>query len=166
VNRRALPSRIQLGGESLYEGPLLWGSKRDLESSADSERDLAVVDVGEGPRIEVDSERTWGFLLGLVKGQPVCGVCFSLETLLMLWHMSKSWRGSKSDQYNRVGFHTPYTNLNITISRILTGQFNFNHSILIREVLRLIYMLYKSPVSEYDWCGTKFSNKRKQLNSK
>ena len=50
MNRGTLPlSCIQSGGESLYEGPLLSGSERDLGSSADSKRDIRSSGLGEGP---------------------------------------------------------------------------------------------------------------------
>ena len=73
-------SHIQHGGESLRERPLLWESERDLRSSADSKRDLAVMDVGEC-RLGARS----GFFLGPAMGLLVCQVCCSLETSLIRW---------------------------------------------------------------------------------
>ena len=84
MNWETLPlSRIQRGGESLQrafavgvrEGPRVeCGCPRETSGGA-----------GTSGRVWIQ-DRTRGFPLGPAMGQPVCRVCFSLETLLMRWN--------------------------------------------------------------------------------
>jgi len=68
---------------------------------------------------------------------------------------------------DKFGLHTPCTMgfrpltpiSRTQISRNLTEKFVFNNLIPVREVLKPIYKLYKSSVSENNQCGTKFQIK-------